>query len=61
MKFVNNQTHPFHLVDPIPWPLTAAIGGLFSFTATASYVGAVANSIKELIEFIIGSSSGRGR
>ena len=31
MKFVNNQTHPFHLVDPSPWPLTAAIGG---FTLT---------------------------
>ena len=24
----NNQKHPFHLVDPSPWPLVASIGGL---------------------------------
>ena len=28
----NNQKHPFHLVDPSPWPLVAAIGG---FTLTS--------------------------
>jgi len=22
------QRHPFHLVDPSPWPLVAALGGL---------------------------------
>lgn len=28
IKYINNQRHPFHLVDPSPWPLIAAIGGL---------------------------------
>jgi len=25
---LNDQKHPFHLVDPSPWPLVASIGGL---------------------------------
>ena len=24
----NNQRHPFHLVDPSPWPFVGSIGGL---------------------------------
>jgi heme/copper-type cytochrome/quinol oxidase subunit 3 len=31
MKY-NNQIHPFHLVDPSPWPLIASIGA-FSLTS----------------------------
>ena len=23
----NNQRHPYHLVDPSPWPLSGALGG----------------------------------
>jgi len=32
---VNDQKHPFHLVDPSPWPLVASIGG---FTLTSGLV-----------------------
>ena len=28
IEYKNNQKHPFHLVDPSPWPLVASIGGL---------------------------------
>ena len=28
LKYKNNQKHPYHLVDPSPWPLIAAIGAL---------------------------------
>ena len=28
--FDNNQKHPFHLVDPSPWPLVGAFAGLAS-------------------------------
>jgi cytochrome c oxidase subunit 3 len=28
IKHKDNQTHPFHLVDPSPWPLVASIGAL---------------------------------
>jgi len=24
----NNQRHPFHLVDPSPWPFVASLGAL---------------------------------
>jgi len=35
-KFMyNNQVHPFHLVDPSPWPLVAAIG---AFGITSSFI-----------------------
>ena len=34
--FQNNQKHPFHLVDPSPWPLVAAFGG---FTMVSGGVG----------------------
>jgi cytochrome c oxidase subunit 3 len=27
-KYKNNQKHPFHLVDPSPWPLVASLGAL---------------------------------
>ena len=37
----------FHLVDPIPWPLTAAIGG---FTLT---IGALHKTFKGLFNTII--------
>jgi cytochrome c oxidase subunit 3 len=29
---LNNQIHPFHLVDPSPWPIFAAIGAFASTT-----------------------------
>jgi cytochrome c oxidase subunit 3 len=29
-----SQKHPFHLVDPSPWPLVASIGG---FTVTSGF------------------------
>ena len=35
MKY-NNQVHPFHLVDPSPWPFVSATG---AFAAT---IGGVA-------------------
>ena len=35
LTLVNDQKHPFHLVDPSPWPLVAAIGG---FTLTSGLV-----------------------
>lgn len=28
IDFKNNQKHPFHLVDPSPWPLVASLGAL---------------------------------
>ena len=28
IQYKNNQKHPFHLVDPSPWPLVAAVGAL---------------------------------
>ena len=28
LEYKNNQKHPFHLVDPSPWPLIAASGAL---------------------------------
>lgn len=28
IEYKNNQKHPFHLVDPSPWPLVASIGAL---------------------------------
>ena len=28
IEYKNNQRHPFHLVDPSPWPIIAAVGAL---------------------------------
>jgi hypothetical protein len=28
MGKLNNQIHPFHLVDPSPWPLLGSLGAL---------------------------------
>lgn len=28
MTKLSNQIHPFHLVDPSPWPLLASVGAL---------------------------------
>jgi cytochrome c oxidase subunit 3 len=38
--YKNNQKHPFHLVDPSPWPLVAALGG---FTMVSGGVGYMHN------------------
>jgi hypothetical protein len=29
---INFQSHPFHLVDPSPWPLVGAAGAFFATT-----------------------------
>jgi len=28
IEYKNNQKHPFHLVDPSPWPLASSLGAL---------------------------------
>jgi len=35
MAQLNNQIHPFHLVDPSPWPLLGSVG---AFSATTGGV-----------------------
>jgi len=47
----NNQKHPFHLVDPSPWPLVAAIGG---FTMTSGGVMYMHNYIGGGSIFLLG-------
>jgi len=32
------QTHPFHIVDPSPWPLLASLGALFTLFGFALYM-----------------------
>jgi len=43
VTYKNNQKHPFHLVDPSPWPFVCALGALamtFGFAMYAhSYSG----------------------
>ena len=44
VKFpINYQSHPYHLVDPSPWPLVAAVGAFCVTTggvlAMHGYVG----------------------
>jgi len=34
----NNQRHPFHLVDPSPWPLVAALGGMITTIGGVLYM-----------------------
>lgn len=38
IKYKNNQKHSFHLVDPSPWPLVAAIGGLSATSGGILYL-----------------------
>jgi len=47
----NTQKHPFHLVDPSPWPLVAAIGG---FTMTSGGVMYMHNYIGGGSIFLLG-------
>jgi len=35
---INNQGHPFHLVDPSPWPFTGAFGALTSTCGGVMYM-----------------------
>jgi len=35
---INFQSHPFHLVDPSPWPLLGAMGGFFSTTGMIMFM-----------------------
>jgi len=51
----NNQKHPFHLVDPSPWPLVAAIGGFSLTSGLVMYMHSYANggSVLSLGFFII--------
>ena len=34
----NNQKHPFHLVDPSPWPLVAALSALITTMGGVLYM-----------------------
>lgn len=36
--FKKSQTHPFHLVDPSPWPLLSALSALFFTFGTVLYL-----------------------
>jgi cytochrome c oxidase subunit 3 len=47
----NTQKHPFHLVDPSPWPLVASIGG---FTMTSGGVMYMHNYIGGGSVFLLG-------
>ena len=51
----NNQKHPFHLVDPSPWPLVASIGGFSLTSGLVMYMHSYANggSVLSLGVFII--------
>jgi cytochrome c oxidase subunit 3 len=49
MNLKNNQTHPFHIVDPSPWPIVAAIGGLTLTTGGVMYMHNYANGGLTLI------------
>jgi hypothetical protein len=35
---INTQDHPFHLVDPSPWPFTGALGALTATIVAAMYM-----------------------
>jgi heme/copper-type cytochrome/quinol oxidase subunit 3 len=35
---INTQGHPFHLVDPSPWPFTGALGALTATIGAAMYM-----------------------
>ena len=35
---INTQGHPFHLVDPSPWPFTGAFGALTITCGTVMYM-----------------------
>jgi len=35
---LNNQIHPFHLVDPSPWPLVASLGAFFMTSGGVLYM-----------------------
>jgi hypothetical protein len=37
VTFKNNQKHPFHLVDPSPWPFVTAIGAFSMAIGFAMY------------------------
>jgi cytochrome c oxidase subunit 3 len=38
MLHINNQKHPFHLVDPSPWPIVAAFGGFCMVSGGVGYM-----------------------
>jgi cytochrome c oxidase subunit 3 len=37
-KLTNNQTHPFHLVDPSPWPIVGAFSSLVTTGGAVAYM-----------------------
>lgn len=41
----NNQRHPFHLVDPSPWPFMGSIGGLAFTFGTVMYMHSYSNGL----------------
>lgn len=38
LSLTKNQKHPFHIVDPSPWPFIASMGALFTTTGLVGYV-----------------------
>jgi hypothetical protein len=36
-SYKNNQKHPFHLVDPSPWPFVTSLGALSMTIGFAMY------------------------
>ena len=40
--------HPYHIVDPRPWPLTGAIGALFLLGGLRSIIHKFENLLKRI-------------
>jgi len=45
----NNQRHPFHLVDPSPWPFVASMGALALTFGTVMYMHSYTNGLGMLL------------
>jgi cytochrome c oxidase subunit 3 len=52
---INIQGHPFHLVDPSPWPFTGAFGALTLTCGTVMYMHGYVGGIKILKEIVKGN------
>jgi cytochrome c oxidase subunit 3 len=51
---INNQGHPFHLVDPSPWPFTGAFGALtLTFGAVMYMHGYVGGGLTLVLGFFL--------
>jgi hypothetical protein len=45
VPFKNNQKHPFHLVDPSPWPFVTSVGAFSMAIGFAMYVHAYSGGL----------------